>query len=248
MPQKRNRFFCIGALGAVDNFLLDRIFQQYIQEEISVRGYFEANHIPLNIDAYYRHPTTYKRRAIFSVDAVAPTVRGVNRPKPATYQRHEIDAVPENEMENVRQLTYRERAAIQTFPEDFVFEGLGLPNGDVEQMIGNAVPVGMAQFVANCLQRYIEQHQGGHNPMDNRQTFSEWLRTEKKYTDRSISDVFSRLHRAAGILPNHDMNIYYITDLEQTPEYQNLGVDVRSQIRKAINLNLAFLRHMNEHE
>lgn len=248
VPQKRNRFFCIGALNARDNFLLEYIFEAYTGKPRSVEQYFAANNIPLEIHAYYRHPTTYHRRAIFGVDEVAPTIRGVNRPRPASYMHHKKDAVAEEDITNVNKLTLRQRATIQTFPQDFIFDGLDIAQCDLEQMVGNAVPVHLAQFVATCLQRYIVQYQGGHNPMDDQKTFSEWLRTEKKYTDRSISDVFSRLHRAAVILPNHDMNIYYITDLEQTPEYQKLGGDVRSQIRKAINLNLAFLRYMNEHE
>ncbi len=248
VPQKRSRFFCIGKLNGQDNFLLDYIFTAYIGESISVAQYFADNDIPLEIHAYYRHPTTYHRRGIFSVDEVAPTIRGVNRPRPATYIRHPNDAVVQADVAAINKLTLRQRATIQTFPQDFIFDGLNISLCDLEQMVGNAVPVDLAQFVANCLQRYIEQHQGGLNPMDDRQTFAEWLRTEKRYTDRSISDVFSRLHRAAEILPNHDMNIYYITDLEQQATYQALGVSVRSQIRKAINLKLAFLQHMNDNE
>lgn len=248
VPQKRNRFFCIGALNRRDNFLLEYIFEAYIGEPISVAQYFADNNFPLGIHAYYRHPTTYHRRAIFSVNEVAPTIRGVNRPRPATYALHENDAVAQADVADINKLTLRQRATIQTFPQDFIFENQNIALCDLEQMVGNAVPVCLAQFVATCLQRYIEQHQGGHDPMDDRQTFSEWLRTDKKYTDRSISDVFSRLNRAAGILPDHDMNIYYITDLEQTPAYQGLTTAVKSQIRKAINLKLAFLRHMDEHE
>lgn len=248
VPQKRSRFFCIGALHERDNFLLEHIFEAYIGEPCSVAQYFADNNIPLEIHAYYRHPTTYHRRAIFGVNEVAPTIRGVNRPRPATYVHHENDAVAEEDVDGTNKLTLRQRATIQTFPQDFIFDGLDIALCDLEQMVGNAVPVRLAQFVANCLQRYIEQHQGGNNHMDDRQTFAEWLRTEKKYTDRSISDVFSRLHRAASILPDHDMNIYYITDLEHTPAYKNLGTTVKSQIRRAINLNLAFLRYVNEHE
>lgn len=248
VPQKRNRFFCIGALNERDNFLLQYIFETYIGEPLSVAQYFADNNIPLDIRAYYRHPTTYHRRAIFSVDEVAPTIRGVNRPRPATYVHHENDAVAEADMAGINKLTLRQRATIQTFPQNFVFDDLDIALCDLEQMVGNAVPVCLAQFVANCLQRYIAHQQGGHDPMDDRQTFSEWLRIQKKYTDRSISDVFSRLHRAATILPNHDMDIYYITDLEQIPAYRDLTTTVKSQIRKAINLKLAFLRHMNENE
>ncbi len=80
--------------------------------------------------------------------------------------------------------------------------------------------------------------------MDERQAFSEWLRTQKGYTDRSISDVFSRLHRATAMLPNHEINQYFIPDLERSPDFQQLGVSIKSQIRKAINLKLAYLEYI----
>lgn len=80
--------------------------------------------------------------------------------------------------------------------------------------------------------------------MEERQAFSEWLRNTKKYTDRSISDVFSRLNRARLILPDHDMNHYLIPDLERTDEFDTLEVSVKSQIRKAIRLKLAYLDYI----
>ena len=245
VPQKRNRFFCIGSLGAVDNFLLEKIFDAYVGEPITVANYFAQNNIPLAINAYYRHPTTYNRRAVFSVNEVAPTIRGVNRPRPATYRHHPNDAVPAEALENIAQLTLRQRASIQTFPENYIFENLGIARCDLEQMVGNAVPVALARFIAEQLQDHIRNAQGD-NDMNERQAFSEWLRTEKGYSDRSISDVFSRLNRAATILPNHEMNQYYIVDLEEEEQYRDLGSSVRSQIRKAISLKRAFLAHINQ--
>lgn len=248
-PQRRNRFFCIGAHNTPHNFLLGRIFNCYIGTPVSVAEYFAANNIPLDIEAYYRHPTTYSRRGIFGVNEVAPTVRGVNRPCPATYIRHPKDAAPNMNLEQINKLTLRQRATIQTFPQDFIFDGLQIAQCDLEQMVGNAVPVSLARFVAARLQEYIQDLQGGNaNMMDEQTLFAEWLRTEKGYSDRSISDVFSRLNRAAGMLPNHEMNRYYIVDLENEPRYQELGTSVKSQIRKAINLKLAFLKQANHNE
>ena len=40
---------------------------------------------------------------------------------------------------------------IQTFPEDFNFEGT---KTNMEQMIGNAVPVNLGYFVADAIFRY----------------------------------------------------------------------------------------------
>lgn len=248
-PQKRSRFFCIGAHNAPDNFLLESIFEAYGEEETSVRQYFTDHDIPLNIDDFYRHPTTYSRRAVFSVDDASPTVRGVNRPKPPTYNHHEKDSVGEEELDNIRALTLRERATIQTFPNDFVFENLNIPNGDLEQMVGNAVPVLLAQFVAERLHNYMIQQNNIQQPVDEPRDFSWWLRNEKHYeSDRSISDVFSRIRRAQRILPSPEINRHYLADLEDNEEYNGLTVSVRSQIRKAIKLRIAFDNWANNHE
>lgn len=245
VPQHRNRFFCIGALNAPDGFLTEKIFRHYIGEEITVADYFANNNIELDIEAYYRHPTTYSRRAIFSTNEVAPTIRGVNRPKPATYNHHENDAVPAEQMAGITQLTLRQRATIQTFPQTYQLENLQISRCELEQMIGNAVPVDLARFVANRLQEHIEENGDGGAIMNATQNFSEWLRTQKGYSDRSISDVFSRLNRASNLLPNHEINQYLITDLEQLQEFNSLTVAVKSQIRKAIRLKLTYLLEMS---
>jgi site-specific DNA-cytosine methylase len=41
-----------------------------------------------------------------------------------------------------------EKSYLQTFPPNFVFEG---SKTDLEQMIGNAVPVKLAEYVARCI-------------------------------------------------------------------------------------------------
>ena len=248
-PQKRSRFFCIGAHNAPDSFLLESIFESYVGEEISVRQYFEDHGIPLDINDYYRHPTTYSRRAIFSVDYASPTVRGVNRPMPPTYNHHERDSVGEAELNNIHALTLRERATIQTFPNDFVFENLNIPNGDLEQMVGNAVPVLLAQFVAERLHDYMMQRDNNQQLVGEQQDFAWWLRHVKRYeSDRSISDVFSRIRRAQRLLPDREIDKYFLVDLAENEEYMNYEVSVRSQIKKAINLKLAFDNWTNNHE
>jgi len=235
VPQKRNRFFCIGALEAPHGFLLGNIFTHYNNGEVSVRDYFNAQGYPLEIDAYYRHPTTYARRGVYSVDRASPTIRGVNRPKPPTYNRHPNDEATEEEMIGVRHLTNRERAYIQTFPNDFILEGLDISNGNLEQMIGNAVPVLLAEFVARRLSEYIEGIF-----MERDTTFADWLKTSKNYTDRTIGDVFSRIRRAQEILPEQPLNRYFIADLEETQAFAELTVDIKSQMRRAIRLRIAF--------
>ena len=108
----------------------------------------------LGIEHYYRHPRSYMRRGVFSIHEPSPTIRGVNRPIPKNYVKHSGDLVEIDH--NLRPLTTIERSYIQTFPTDFVLNGT---KTDLEQVIGNAVPVKLGEFVANCINEYIADQQ-----------------------------------------------------------------------------------------
>ena len=143
VPQMRKRYFLIGHLTADDDTFGPALDEGLSVHRTTVRDYFGAS---TPFDFYYAHPRNYKRRAIFSVDEPAATIRRVNRPIPATYKLHPADKVavtPE-----LRQLTTEERSQIQTFPNDFKFYG---SVSQIEQQIGNAVPVKLAEYVARCV-------------------------------------------------------------------------------------------------
>jgi DNA (cytosine-5)-methyltransferase 1 len=147
VPQARKRLFLIGELDGIENgvgFYLDKNLSA---KQMTLRDYFGDS---LGVEHYYRHPRSYQRRGIFSIDEPSPTVRGVNRPIPPNYKPHSGDTSEVNE--NIRPLTTKERSMIQTFPKEFIFEGT---KADLEQMIGNAVPVKLAEYVGNCIAEYI---------------------------------------------------------------------------------------------
>jgi len=146
VPQKRRRFFCIGLLGEEDGFLNSIIDANLDSKPMTIRDYMGDE---LDIEYYYRHPRNYNRRGIFSIDEPSPTVRGVNRPVPKGYKGHHGDPVPVTP--ELRPLTTFERARLQTFPKDFKWIGTKTA---LEQMIGNAVPVPMAEFVARAILEY----------------------------------------------------------------------------------------------
>ncbi len=50
--------------------------------------------------------------------------------------------------------TTQERSYLQTFPDDFIWEG---SKTNLEQMIGNAVPVKLAEYVANAILDYFSK-------------------------------------------------------------------------------------------
>jgi DNA (cytosine-5)-methyltransferase 1 len=144
VPQLRKRMFMIGMLGEVDDFLLGALESGQSTKPMTVRDYLGGE---IDAEFYYRHPRTYQRRAIFSLDEPSPTIRGINRPMPPTYKLHGNDAV--QDLSEVRALTLEERARIQTFPPGY-FE-VEVTKAAKEQMIGNAVPVNLARFVATAL-------------------------------------------------------------------------------------------------
>lgn len=56
-------------------------------------------------------------------------------------------------VENVRSITVREAARLQSFPDDFFFEG---SRSAAFRQIGNAVPVLLAYVIAEQLKKQLE--------------------------------------------------------------------------------------------
>lgn len=151
VPQSRKRFFLVGHQHSKDNFLNPYFNKNLTSKQMTLFDYFGNS---LGVEYYYRHPRSYARRGIFSIYEPSPTIRGVNRPIPKGYTRHEGDPVEISD--KIRPLTTKERSLIQTFPKDFIFKG---SKTDLEQIIGNAVPVKLGEYVANCINEYISDKQ-----------------------------------------------------------------------------------------
>lgn len=150
VPQKRKRLFLVGCLGAEDNFLADELDAHLSKEPMTIYDYLGDS---LGVEYYFRIPRSYNRRAIFSIYEPCQTIRGVDRPIPPNYQRHPQDPVDVGPL--VRALTPKERSYMQTFPKDFIFEE---NKTNTNQMIGNAVPVKMAEYVANAISEYEKKN------------------------------------------------------------------------------------------
>lgn len=179
-PQRRKRFIMIGHLGEEDGFMSKILEERQSDKEMTVADYFGNQ---LDIQYYYRHPRSYARRGIFSVNEPSPTIRGVNRPMPAGYQLHITD--PVRSLEGIRPLTTLERSMIQTFPKDFKFLG---NKTNLEQMIGNAVPVSLARYVGECIMAYL----GIEKPVN-------YEVLQKDYPEKIVNNL--------GISTNSDMKL-----------------------------------------
>ena len=152
VPQIRKRFILAGHLYSEDGFLDEYFVKNQSTSPMTIYDYMGDK---LDIEFYYRHPRSYARRGIFSIYEPSPTIRGVNRPIPKNYNRHKGDLCDHCE---VRPLTTLERSYIQTFPEGFKWLGT---KTCLEQMIGNAVPVKLGQYIANCFLEYSKTN--NHN-------------------------------------------------------------------------------------
>lgn len=160
VPQTRKRFFLIGHLGGDDGFLDEYLERGLSSKPMTMHDYFGDS---LGTEYYFRVPTNYSRRGVFSIYVPCVTIRGIDRPIPKGYKGHPKDPVEMGP--KVRALTVTERSYIQTFPEGFVFEG---GKSDLNQMIGNAVPVRLAQYIGKSLLEYAVDIESGVGTYENR--------------------------------------------------------------------------------
>lgn len=149
VPQRRKRFIMIGCLDERDGFLECILDNHRASKPMSVYDYLGNL---LGTEFYYMHPRSYNRRAIFSIYEPSATIRGVNRPMPSNYKPHHADKTAD--LSKVRALSSMERGLIQTFPSDFKWVG---NKSDIEQAIGNAVPVRLAEYIGDAILEYEQR-------------------------------------------------------------------------------------------
>lgn len=101
------------------------------------------------------------RNRVRSWDEQSFTIQAGGRHAPLHPQAPKMVAVDKNKREFVkgkeelyRRLTVRECARIQTFPDDFKFYYTDVADG--YKMVGNAVPVNLANAVASAIKESLE--------------------------------------------------------------------------------------------
>jgi len=146
VPQSRKRYVLVGCLGVEDDFLQSYLEENFSDKPMTMHDYFGDR---LGVEYYFRVPRSYNRRGVFSIYEPCQTIRGVDRPIPSGYKGHPSDPVEIGP--KVRALTVLERSYVQTFPKTFKFEGT---KSNLNQMIGNAVPVKLAEHIACAIIKY----------------------------------------------------------------------------------------------
>ena len=230
VPQRRKRFFCIGILNGVDDVLKPILTSRQTDLPTTLRDCFGNT---LSFEYYYAHPRTYRRRAVFSVDEPAPTVRsGGNRPLPPDYKRHSSDPV-DPDTHRIRALTTNERAALQMFPKTYQWSESRLDN---ELLISNAVPVGLSRFVGAALLAFINNPNTAVVPC-----FTRWLSQTHGLSDQQAVRVLSRYRKAHALV--RPKNIGEDQLFEKLPHdnlFKTLSEQTRNQILEAVRLHLQF--------
>jgi DNA (cytosine-5)-methyltransferase 1 len=233
VPQLRKRTFLIGRMAENDGFLGEDIEDQKADRALTVRDYLGDE---FGVEFYYRHPRHWGRRAIYSIDEPAATVRSTNRPISPKYTAHPLDAAP---IEGTKPLNCFQRARLQTFLPDFAFDK-SLAPVEVDMMVANAVPVRLAEVLADCIVDY-----GVKREMSLEKDFRAWLRETQCYTDRSAGNVVSRIKRVRKLIGSvirfHE-TLDALHALEKAPEFSRFSSSVKSQLRRAIYLNSEFAR------
>lgn len=231
-PQRRKRFFCIGAIDCKDNFLLEYLNSRLAEKPLTVKEYLKDE---IQFDYYYKHPRTYGRRAIFSVNEPAATIRGCNRPLPQNYKKHKNDAA---DPINIRALTTRELARLQTFPASFWWPD---SHSVATQLIGNAVPVALAHFIANAILDY----NGGNiqKPQDN---FIDWLIKHKSFSRNAAEDVLSRFRRMLTLTGKTDCRVSELESLFMENPLAELPKMIQSQLKRACVLHCEYENYKGE--
>jgi DNA (cytosine-5)-methyltransferase 1 len=232
VPQLRKRRFMIGRHNKNEGTLESIIAESQQSSHLTVRNYLGEE---LGLDYYYRHPRHWGRRAIYSIDEPAATVRSTNRPIPPKYTLHPLDAAA---IADAKPLTSKQRSRIQTFSQEFEFDD-DLFAWEMDLMVANAVPVELARFVAMAITEYERMSRVNVSETD----FRKWLREVHKYTDRSAGNVVSRLKRARRMIGEATYLDWRdeCHALQKMPDFLSLSASVRSQLKKAVQLHSEFL-------
>ena len=166
VPQDRKRVFLVGIKKALkSNFYFNKINK--IKKSVSLRDcVYDLQSIDFNSNQIANHeyyegsfsPLYMSRNRVRSWQEVSFTIQASGRHSPLhpsafPMVKKSTDCFVFAKI-NIRRLTVRECARIQTFPDNFIFKYKNLNDG--YKMVGNAVPVLLAYKIASELKITLE--------------------------------------------------------------------------------------------
>lgn len=183
--------------------------------------------------AFYTRPY-YDGRGVRTLDEPAPAVIRTTREKPQPKylsRPHPADPVPATE---AYILTQTDVSRIQGFPASWDWGGTSANSRDIDQMIANAVPSGLAEAIG----RVILARDAGESIPEIPGRFFQWLRRSRGFSKASAWNAKSRVNRARRLLGGRTFGEPWaeLAALEATEEFAALPTGTRSDLRKALRL------------
>lgn len=179
VPQNRGRVFIIGfrkdlrvqyefPLPDLEQVTLEQAIGDIAEQPVPYSGEdtllvnsVRSNHDVLNspFGSFYNRGNRRRdwNRPSFTIHATSDNIPLHPSSPKMTYICYENWSFNRNKIEEYRRLSVRECARIQSFPDDFVFEGTNIK--DMYKMIGNAVPPKMAKILAESISAALSKAQ-----------------------------------------------------------------------------------------
>lgn len=201
VPQARHRLVVIGRLGEGFQFLEAPIRAAASKKPRTVRSILDPRdpddaHL-LEIGYYFTRPFD-NGAGVRSIDEAAPGVNKTFRQKP--YGVHKTRANPKDAIpaKDAHVLTQAQMARLQGFPRSFRWpspqRGI-IADGDIDQMIANAMPPAFAYHIAKAIR---ERHEGAFAKIN--KVLRPYLLETTDLDKRSVDNICSRVNRARKLL------------------------------------------------
>lgn len=255
VPQRRNRFFCIGRLNERDGFLTSAIVAARSKLPTVMRDILNPKNYPedkelLEKGYFFARPWSGKTgevggRGVLSINETCYTLTHTTHETPGpSYVAHPDDAIPARQ---AMLLAPSQVARVQGFAADYDFRRKkfkyareGHSDKAVAQMIANAVPVTLAQALGKCIS---DRHYGHSIPALDK-GFTAFLKlpdsiTGKKRSDAAIYNIRTRLNAARRMLQGRMFaNIALeIQALENSDGFDKLNFREQSDLRAVLRLH-----------
>lgn len=246
--QSRKRFFCVGRLGEVDQFLESAVLAAASKTQTTVRSVLDPDHFPEDAElirrtGFFARPYT-GGRGVHRLDKPGPTIIRTSTGKPNTAYKKNPHPDDHIRWDTAFQLTSGQALRIQGFPHDFVVVGAqrlkkgkdSYADRDTMQMIANAVPPPLAEKIGEVI---LARAEGRSIPAID-PGFEKFLQDhpDKDFTPASIANVKSRVNRARRLLHGRtyaDIALE-LAELEDTVDFATLDVRQKSDLRAALRL------------
>ncbi|MBD8877659.1 DNA cytosine methyltransferase [Roseibium polysiphoniae] len=245
VPQSRKRLIVVGRLGERDGFLTSAIKKARSERPMTLRDAFGTSIGVHPGDGFPEDARAIRisrrRRTTLSIDEPCLTIVSTASAPRAGEQELHAPKGPNGKADYadpaaIPFLTFQEMALIQGFPINYDWSGVAEGKHAGGLAVANAVPPPLAAALGRVIK---ERHEGKSMPAIE-PGFDTWLRQTKGQSDSVARNRKSQLNRARRLLKGRTFSnpALEIAELDADPQYQSLPDSTRSDLKKALQLNV----------